>query len=252
MCLDPFRSNEELEISDIRIALAGIGWPTDGARAVYPESLFSVGKALADNIKENAPRWHEMPPEPTHGDESHGDELRLLQGNDAMNVEAVLYAAQWAKVMLTTLNTQVWARDLAVLFRKFRHYLAEDAWILETYIRAGYERYAERHRGLTHRDDYVDWNVLRHISDEDYLPAWPKRRGDYIVEAPYKVGQVFRHRSRRWLGAIVGWTRRERPLPRGTADPEPPVGPPGYRDVIFFPCVYALVFSAAAASRLWR
>jgi F-box protein 21 len=203
----------------------------------------------AQNIKATFARILELQ------DDAHPELSQLMRGNSAMNVDASLYSAMWASLMLTPPNNFEWDDRLASFLRRFAGSWPEDAWLVEKYLwpmynsftplRDGFARHANHGLG----DPWDHWRLVR--DQDDMTPPVFRRNLEGNSSVPFKIGQVFRHTRYGWIGVITGWSDQgTRRLPVVTTSraandaadtgvageqPRPPTRPPKQ---FFFMCLY--------------
>ncbi|KAG8426501.1 hypothetical protein J3459_008068 [Metarhizium acridum] len=229
MYLDPYGLDSEVPASDLQNLLAHYGWQTSTDAFLAPVPPISMVLRTAQNIKATFARILELQ------EDAHPELSQLLRGNNAMNVDASLYSAMWASLMLTPPNTFEWDDRLASFLRRFAGSWPEDAWLVEKYLspmynsftplRDGFARHINRGLG----DSWDHWRLVR--DKDDLIPPVSRRDSDGNQSVPFKIGQVFRHRRYGWIGVITGWSDQStRRLPVATSrdtDDEGDAGDPG-------------------------
>ncbi|KID62404.1 F-box protein, partial [Metarhizium hybridum] len=212
MYLDPYGLDSEVPASDLQNLLAHYGWQTSTDAFLAPVPPISMVLRTAQNIKATFARILELQ------EDAHPELSQLLRGNNAMNVDASLYSAMWASLMLTPPNTFEWYDRLASFLRRFAGSWPEDAWLVEKYLAPMYNSFTPLRDGFAHHvnrglgDPWDHWRLVR--DEDDVIPSVSRRDSDANQSVPFKIGQVFQHRRYGWIGVITGWSDQgTRPLP---------------------------------------
>ncbi|KAF4335001.1 hypothetical protein FBEOM_11155 [Fusarium beomiforme] len=218
MYLDPYGSSEEIPLADLQTLLSRFGWQSSTDTFLSPVSPVAIAMRTARNIRATAARVigaHEQAdPELT----------RLITGNDPSNMEASLYSALWASLLLTPVDSFAWDEVLEPFLNRFAKSWHVDAWLVEKYIFPLYDRFGPfRERFM--RNNPRRWDdpheVLGLVDEFDELPPPVFHRNSPSTQnVLYKIGQVFRHRRYGWIGAVNGWTdqgTRRLPTPHTVA-----------------------------------
>lgn len=240
MYLDPFGRDDEVRLSDLQQHLSQLGWPVSAERAMEPASPVVIALRTSHNIKATASRMREL----LNSADDHAalaDLRRLSHGNDMTNMEAASYAAHWAKLLLTRVDTFEWERDLAHFVRRFHDFLHEDAWLVEEYLQKPHESFMPLRATLARNFEphvTIPWEMLQKVRHADELPPPQLRRTPGTDDdVPYRVGQVFRHRRHGWTGIIVSWLPYLHVPSPTPADRSPTRGTPSEVEA-FFICLY--------------
>ncbi|KAG5945911.1 hypothetical protein E4U59_004963 [Claviceps monticola] len=198
MYLDPYGTDDEVPASDLQSLLAQS--QTDSEAFLAPAPPISMVRRTARNIKATFARILELQ------DNAHPELSQLLRGSAAMNIDASLYSALWASVMLTPCNTFEWHDRLANLLNRSAVGWPEDAWLVGRYL---YHMYISSYHAPNPnqssqiRDPREHWELLRQ-QDNIIPPVFRREQGSQAI--PFKIGQVFRHRRYGWIGVITGWS----------------------------------------------
>ena len=218
MYLDPYGSDDEIPMSALQGLLSQLGWQSSTDLFLAPVPPVSVAMRTARNIRATFARVAEL------RDQASPELTRLISGNDSVNMDAALYSALWASLILTPVNVFEWDESLEPFLRRFAKSWHEDAWLVEKYICPLYERFAPlRERFARHGPQGWDdpWEIMGLVRElDDLQPPIFARSYEAMVSVPYKIGQVFRHRRYRWIGVINGWTdqgTRRLPMPHTVA-----------------------------------
>ena len=205
MYLDPYGSDYEVTLSDLRLKLVEFGW-TQGTEAFLVASpIPAIVQRMSNNIK-NAYNMVQSLPE---DDPAAVEMKRLRAGYPELNVEATMYAAVWADIMMKKTTNFHWDANLPSFLHRFAIGWAEDAWIVEKYLLPLYEDFVNRQPIGRRRDD---WENVRTILDtvrnlDQRRPEISRRYTQEIqTRVLYKIGQVFRHKRYGYIGIINGWT----------------------------------------------
>ncbi|KAF9762511.1 hypothetical protein IL306_003393 [Fusarium sp. DS 682] len=218
MYLDPYGSSEEIPLADLQATLSRFGWQSSTDTFLSPVNPVAIAMRTARNIRATAARVigaHEQAdPELT----------RLITGNDPSNMEASLYSALWASLLLTPVDSFAWDEVLEPFLNRFAKSWHVDAWLVEKYIFPLYDRFGPfRERFM--RNNPRRWDdpheVLGLVDEFDEVPPPVfHRKSARTQNVLYKIGQVFRHRRYGWIGAVNGWTdqgTRRLPMPHTVA-----------------------------------
>ncbi|TWU78124.1 hypothetical protein ED733_007335 [Metarhizium rileyi] len=185
MYLDPYGLDNEVPASDLQNLLAHYGWQTSTDAFLAPVPPVTMVLRTAQNIKSAFARILELQ------NNAHPELSQLLRGNSAMNVDAALYSAMWASLILTPPNTFEWDDRLASFLRRFAGSWPEDALLVEQYLLPMYNSFTP------FRDEFAR-QINRELGD-----PW-----DHWL--PFKIGEVFRHKRYGWIGVITGWSSRDK------------------------------------------
>ncbi|KAF7561970.1 hypothetical protein G7046_g2148 [Stylonectria norvegica] len=213
MYLDPYGSDDEVPLSSLQEMLSRFGWQSSPDVFLAPVPPVTLAMRTSRNIKATSARAHEL------RDQANPELTRLISGNDDMNMEAALYSAFWASLIMTPVNVFEWDESLEPFLRQFTKSWHEDAWLIEKYLCPLFDRFAPlRERFARNGPQGWDdpWEILGHVrSFDDIIPPAIRRNSGGNQSVAYKIGQVFRHRRYRWIGIINGWTDQgTRRLPR--------------------------------------
>ncbi|KAG5796635.1 hypothetical protein H9Q69_004326 [Fusarium xylarioides] len=218
MYLDPYGSSEEIPLADLQALLSRFGWQSSTDTFLSPVNPVAIAMRTACNIRATAARV-------IGGHEQADPELtRLITGNDPANIEASLYSALWASLLLTPVDSFEWDEVLEPFLNRFAKSWHVDAWLVEKYIFPLYDRFGPfRERFM--RNNPRRWEdpheVLGLVDEFDEVPPPVFHRNNARTQnVLYKIGQVFRHRRYGWIGAVNGWTdqgTRRLPMPHTVA-----------------------------------
>ncbi|KAG6014365.1 hypothetical protein E4U43_006607 [Claviceps pusilla] len=204
MYLDPYGADDEVAASSLENLLAHFGWQTSTDAFLAPAPPLSMVRRTAQNISSTFSRILALQ------DDAHPELSQLLRGNGALNVEASLYSAAWASLMMTPSNTFEWHDRLVNLLRRSATGWPEDAWLVEKYLWPMHAVSSSpgdafvRHLIRVLGDPWKNWQLVR--DQDDMIPPVFRRENGGNHAIPFKIGQVFRHRRYGWIGVITGWS----------------------------------------------
>lgn len=213
MFLDPYGNDDEVPLASLKDLLVRFGWQANMDIFLAPVSSLTITMRTAQNLKATLSRILELQ------DNAHPELSQLMRGDNAINVEACLYSAMWASLMLTPSNTPDWLDRLANFLRRFAGSWPEDAWLVEQYLRPIYESLPPSRQGFPpHANQGMGnpWEHWRLVREQDGIMPLVSRRKvprvsmntSDVIDIPFKIGHVFRHRRYGWIGAITGWSDR--------------------------------------------
>ena len=186
MYLDPFRSNEEIYVKDLRVQLQRLGYPPSGfPKLLGACSTVEIVRRSAENI--------------IHSLQAIRRDYRA--GHSFPDADGAFYAAVWAVLLMPesstiTPSTQR-ANCLSHITELIEKYFLTDTWLIEKYILPLIE---DRFQHKQLRD------TIRVIRTTDHMPKHAKvRTSDSMRNVQYKVGQVFHHKRYHYKAVITGW-----------------------------------------------
>lgn len=209
MFLDPYGSDNEVQLEHLQMILAQLGFVEHTERFLAPVHASKIAIRVAHNISASlgTPGMH---------DQLEPRTIQLLHGNSRVNAEASSYAASWALLILNRPNRTTWLDRLHKFLCRFPDVYPEDAWLVEKYLWPRFcEVVSSPRDGFGRRynvpGDHVNpWHFWHGMRDVDATPPRVFRRecchnpGGPLLE----IGQVFRHRRYRWFGVITSWEER--------------------------------------------
>ncbi|KAF5677218.1 hypothetical protein FHETE_1730 [Fusarium heterosporum] len=218
MYLDPYGSSEEIPMTDLQAMLSQFGWQSSTDVFLSPVSPVAIAMRTARNIRATAARVIEA------REQIDPDLTRLITGNDSSNIDAALYSALWASLLLTPVDSFEWDEVLEPFLNRFAKSWHVDAWLVEKYIFPLYDRFGP-FRGRLMRNNPRRWDdpreVIGLVDEFDEIPPPVFYRNNTRTQnVLYKIGQVFKHRRYGWVGAVNGWTdqgTRRLPMPHTVA-----------------------------------
>lgn len=217
MYLDPYGSSEEIPMADLQAMLAHFGWQTSTDVFLSPVSPVAIAMRTARNIRATASRVLET------REQTNPDLTRLITGSDSSNIDAALYSALWASLLLTPVDSFEWDEVLEPFLNRFAKNWHVDAWLVKKYIFPLYDRFGHiRERIMNNPRRWDDPREVIYLVDEfdETPPSVFRRNSARTQHVLYKIGQVFKHRRYGWIGAVNGWTdqgTRRLPMPHTVA-----------------------------------
>ena len=209
MYLDPYGSSDEVGVSELRVRLVELGWNTTGGGHFFlsPSPTALIVQRTAQNLKASWSRARELMMAP--GSAAALDELkRLRSGDPELNLEAVLYSAMWAGLLVTPASSHHWDEILESFLGRFVQNFSEDAWIVEKWLMPLYDNFVRNHPRGRFRFGWQDARAtLGMVHNLDARAPTVNRRytQDICAKVRYRIGQVFRHRRYGYVGIINGW-----------------------------------------------
>lgn len=204
MYLDPYGSDDEITVQDLRLRLVEFGWASSSDVFLSASPVPVIVQRTAQNIKTSYLKVRELP-----DDDPAGLELRRLRsGNPSLNVDVAFYSSMWAQLLTTQASSIHWDGNLDWFLNRFALTWSEDWWIVQKYLAPLYDTFIESLAEPRHR---VGWENVREILGmlqnlDQRQPTINRRYTQDIHErVRYKIGQVFRHSRYRYIAVINGW-----------------------------------------------
>ncbi|KAI9773438.1 MAG: hypothetical protein M1840_007654 [Geoglossum simile] len=207
MYLDPFRSDRETPLSDLKSQLATIGVTADKYSIYLNGSPASeIVLRTARNIVYSVQESHQNAIVNGNGNTQPSYSISALA-----DMEDAFYAALWASIILSTplpsdrshrgLTPIPGRQYLPHIVRHFEHQNPMDVTLVERHI---LPLFRDEHRD-EQRDSLLE--TTRVMRAGDVIPKKVVRRDSETARqgVKYKVGQVFRHRRYGYQGIITGW-----------------------------------------------
>lgn len=186
MYMDPFRSNQEINVKDLRAQLQNLGIPQpDFEPLLGASSTAEIVRRSAKNIITSL----------------QAIRRDYSTGRSFPDVDGAFYAAVWAVLLFPedsalTAGAQR-ASCLSHITELIEKYFLTDTWLIETYILPLIEDRIQ-HEQLQ--------NTIRVIRTTDHMPKNVKGRGeDSLRNVQFKIGQMFRHKRYHYKAVITGW-----------------------------------------------
>lgn len=243
MFLDPYGSDNEVQLAHLEMKLAHLGFAQQTEQFITPVPASTMVIRVAHNLAASLgiPDMHD-PPAPRV--------IQLLSGDGLWNASSCMYAASWAMLLLSPLNRTTWLDQLDKFLQRYPDAYPEDAWMVEKFLwprfcgvvsspQDGFRRHHIRPGGPAN-----PWHSWRSMRDLDGIPP-PVYRRDLCHNPggpPLRIGQVFRHRRYGWLGVIISWDERQSQLDYFDFSPDisadaPPIRPGTSRYGFFYTCL---------------
>ncbi|KAK4124152.1 hypothetical protein N657DRAFT_617048 [Parathielavia appendiculata] len=205
MCLDPYGSDDEVTLSDLRSRLVEFGW-TQGAEAfLTPSPVPIIVQRTAQNIRATYDTVRNL----TDNDVLGAEMRRLRSGHPGMNMDAALYASMWAELLMKQTSSFHWDSNLSALLQKFALSWSEDVWLVRKYLVPLYDSFIASRPNHHLRNPWQNVHeILGMLEDsiDNRVPEVNRRyTQDIAARVHYKIGQVFRHRRYGYIGVINGW-----------------------------------------------
>ena len=186
MYMDPFRSNQQVYVDDLRAQLQSLGISS----SQFPEllgasSTAEIVRRSAKNIITSLQAFRR--------DHSAGQSFH--------DVDGAFYAAVWAVLLLPEGNPIMagaqHANCLSHITELVEKNFFTDTWLIEKYILPLIEDRTQQ-RELR--------NTIKGIRRYDHEPKIVKNRTlESLRNVQYKVGQIFHHRRYHYKAVITGW-----------------------------------------------
>jgi F-box protein 21 len=204
MYLDPYGSDEEITVEDLRLRLVEFGWASGSDVFLSASPVPVIVQRTAQNIKTTYARAQEL----RDGDQSGVELKRLRTGHPEMNLEAAFYGSMWAQLLTKQISNIHWNVNLNSFLNRFALTWSEDAWIVEKYLVPLYDTFIE---SRPQPRNLVGWENVREIlamlRNLDHRQPTISRRytQDIHNKVHHKIGDVFRHKRYGYVGVINGW-----------------------------------------------
>ncbi len=186
MYLDPFRSNQEVDVNILRAQLQSLGIsPSEFQEQLGASSTAEIVRRSAKSIITSLQAIRR------DYDASHS----------FPNANGAFYAAVWALLLLPENNAvragEQRANCLSHITELIEKYFLTDTWLIEKYILPLIENPVQ-HEQLQ--------NTIRVIRTTDHMSKSVKARSsDSLHNVQYKVGQIFHHKRYHYKAVITGW-----------------------------------------------
>ena len=186
MYMDPFRSNQEVYVNDLRTQLQHFGIP----QSKFTELLGVM--STAEIVRKSA--------------KNIITSLQAMRHNYGAvrsfpDVDGAFYAAVWAVLLLpdgsTVTATEQRATCLSHITGRIEKYFLTDTWLIEKYILPLIE---DR---IQHEQLQKSIGVIR--TTDHMLKNVKGRTSNSIRNVQFKVGQVFQHKRYHYKAVITGW-----------------------------------------------
>lgn len=202
MFLDPYGSNDEITISELRARLNSIGPALSNVSEAFmrPSPTSYIVQRLAHNVRASFSRAHDAA-------KPQADMIkRLRSGDPDVNLESAIYAASWAGLLITPRNGTPWDHTMEGFMNRYIQTFLEDTWIMKRFLMPLYERFVTTQ--MMRRPGWRDARqTIRMIENHDSrIPTVHRRYSTYIrKKVQFRVGQVFEHARYGYIGIVNGW-----------------------------------------------
>ena len=186
MYMDPFRSNQEVYVNDLRAQLQHLGIPhSKFTELLGALSTAEIVRISAKNIITSLQAMHR----------EYG------AGQSFPDVDGAFYAAVWAVLLLPEGSTVTAAEQRAIclshITELIEKYFLTDIWLIEKYI-------------LPLIDDRIQHEQLRKSigairTNDHMLKNVKSRTSNSLRNVQFKVGQIFHHKRYHYKAIITGW-----------------------------------------------
>jgi F-box protein 21 len=204
MCLDPYGSDHEVTLRDLRLRLVEFGW-TQGAEAfLRPSPVPIIVQRTAQNIKATYDTVENL----TGNDLLASEMRRLRGGHPGLDMGASVYASMWAELLMKQTSSFHWDSNLSLFLRSFALSWSEDLWVIKRYLVPLYDRFIATQSNRRPRSGWQNvHDIVAMVENIDNRAPEVSRRytQDINTRVRYKIGQVFRHRRYGYIGVINGW-----------------------------------------------
>lgn len=186
MYMDPFRSNQEVYVNDLRAQLQSLGIsPSNFPELLGASSTAEIVRRSAKNIIISLQAIAR----------DHG------AGHSFPDVDGAFYAAVWAVLLLPEGSTITAgaqrANCLNHITELIEKYFLTDTWLIEKHILPLIEDHTQREQLQ---------KSIRVIRTTDHMPKNIKNRtSDSLRNVQYNVGQIFHHKRYHYKAVITGW-----------------------------------------------
>ncbi|KAL2828120.1 Hemimethylated DNA-binding protein YccV like-domain-containing protein [Aspergillus pseudoustus] len=180
--MDPFRSDKETSVADLKAQLNFLGASPVEQSAFLGESRTSeIVSRCSKNVLNSLQRINQMPA------------TRLVP----IDPDCARYAALWSSLLFSNpLRPAELRHHLLWLMELLATDFPSDIHLIEQYI-------APIFHGTMEFEHIVEsLHVIRAV---DEIPKQVKRRSSQLKSVSYHVGQVFRHRRYNYVAIITGW-----------------------------------------------
>lgn len=201
MYLDPYRSDEEVPLSSLRVMLTEWGIQQRQFSELLSDSdtgsvVLRTSRNILATVQEF--RAHATNIEPT------GHPTIRLHANPFADLDNAFYSALWAHYMFGNpsrrLTTTAQSQFIPLILERFERLYPMDATLIEHYIVPLYSNPPNTGHWELHE-------ALRVVKAADQTPRQLRRRNTpaTIEGVKYKIGQVFRHKRYAYTAVITGW-----------------------------------------------
>ncbi|TLD17827.1 uncharacterized protein PgNI_00469 [Pyricularia grisea] len=204
MYLDPFESDHEINVEDLRMRLEDFGWENGRDAFLRASPVPVLVNRTAHNIRASYVRYQ-------HSSDVEAAKFSFRSGDPFLNMEALLYSVLWVSLLVTPTTYQLWDNNLEHFLNRFHKYFSEDAWIVRKYLAPLYDEFVATHGryGAAGRSSWEDVHRTLDVAHNlDMRTPTVSRRYTQAIQKSvrYRVGQVFVHKRYGFSCIINGWT----------------------------------------------
>lgn len=203
MYLDPFRSDNEVSVENLRHLLGSWGIrAVDFPRYMSTSTTSSLVLRTSRNILATV---HDFRGHGGNADNTGHPTIRLY-ANPFADMDNAFYSALWANFMLSSplarsdISNQ--RQFIPLILERFERLYSMDASLIEQYICPVFNNPSNAEHWELHE-------ALRVVRAADQSPKQVRRRSAVSPNGEdrikYRVGQVFRHRRYNYMAVVTGW-----------------------------------------------
>ncbi|KAL3426181.1 F-box domain-containing protein [Phlyctema vagabunda] len=199
MYLDPFRTDSEIPVQNLKSFLASWGVMPEQFHHFLKHSdpvklILRVSRNIVTAVSDFTRQQANNP----------GHSQIQLYGNPFIDLENAYYSAIWANFMFGNSITQLDGQQqpvLAVILERFERGYPMDVSLVERYICTPFDGRANGQLAQL-------YETLRVIRQGDVMPKPVHSRNNAgCCDIQYRVGQVFRHKRYGYTAVITGWDK---------------------------------------------
>ncbi|TVY80857.1 F-box only protein [Lachnellula suecica] len=199
MYLDPYRSDIEVPVRNLRLMMGASGISQlDQSQLLNEASSANLIIRTAKNILATVHTFRD----PGQNTSNHRPTIQL-HGNPFADMDNAFYSALWAHFLFARqagLDADEQRHFIPLILEKFEHLYPMDATLIEQYICPLFSNPSIAEHWELHE-------TLRVVRAADQTPKQLRLRDTVAAREgiKYKVGQVFRHRRYAYIAVITGW-----------------------------------------------
>ncbi|KAG4433175.1 hypothetical protein IFR05_011335 [Cadophora sp. M221] len=201
MYLDPYRSDEEVSLSSLRVMLAEWGiLQLQFSRVLSDSTTTDVVLRTSRNILATVQEFRAR----NTSSEITGHPTIRLHANPSADLENAFYSALWAHYMFGNpahrVGSTAQSQFIPLILERFERLYPMDATLIEKHVVPMYS--SQSGRGPSELQE-----ALRVVRAADQTPKQLRRRNTPVSRdgVKYNIGQVFRHRRYAYTAVITGW-----------------------------------------------
>jgi F-box protein 21 len=201
MYLDPYRSEIEVQVEDLRTQLIAWGIKDgDSHQLLGDSSTRNIVLRTSRNILATVHEFRGL----GGGMGDPGRPKVRFHANPFADMDSAFYSALWANFLLCTPSSRPevdeQARFLPWIMERFERLYPMDADLIERYV-------CPLFRNVSTAEQWQLFEALRVVRAGDSMPKQirSRRNSKSQVCVKYRIGQVFRHRRYGYIAVITGW-----------------------------------------------